>query len=610
MTKIENAAEEVLSAEEVVLLNKIEKAVFDNIVMRHGDYEAAHKATLDRDDAEQGLRKLAMEATRRGDIEHFNLLLNETTARMERATRIAGEVEVAAGEDIMGEKEYQPFGSGSLVAENNKAEEVKASEEDAKIDNGGKEEKVMTQRVTISKTDYNVLQSCIEKYSNGQHDILDYTQRMAVKVLGAKIPQSVFEAENNYKAFDMWLGSEINPKIEMEDGHKEEIRVFDNGGYDFFYAEEDADKADKMKVRLADLKTAEEKAESKTYFIEVYTNEEGNNENDAEFVAQYEYESLLSAYDAAAEVKEEFEYADFCKLEIVDSEDENRVYYELGKRGGQILEPELKKVLEEREVHSASDVEQTDVEQTDDVEEVIADEIDSVIEDKLFAQAEFINTNAEAMSDSAAAIEGGDICIEGKIVNIPDKKGKARYYIYSWDSCGANQYDTELGLINEKIAREIAAKWHLALSPMSFEEYMKASNAEYRKIRTLYLEKGGGIARDYDAELFREVQANRAQIDCLDDYVVTLDYDEMAEIEEVNAEVAEKEPTLIDKLRAKVKEQRERHRSIIDWEATFADMRFEELKRMQSEMRRCLRIGETELAASIFNNAKRFFKAA
>ena len=321
-----------MSAEEVVLLNKIEKAVFDNIVMRHGDYEAAHKATLDRDDAEQGLRKLAMEATRRGDIEHFKLLLNETTARMERAEKIAIEVEVAAGEYIRGEKEYQPFGSGSLVAENNKAEEVKASEEDAKIDNGGKEEKAMTKRVTISKTDYNVLQSCIEKYSNGQHDILDYTQRMAVKVLGAKIPQSVFDAENNYKAFDMWLGSEINPKIEMEDGHKEEIRVFANGGYDFFNAEEDAE------------------SEVKTYFIEVYANEEG----DGEIVAQYEYESLLSAYDAAAEVKEEFEYADFCKLEIVDSEDENRVYYELDKYGGKIFEPELKEVLKERELHSAT----------------------------------------------------------------------------------------------------------------------------------------------------------------------------------------------------------------------------------------------------------------
>ena len=381
MTKIENAAGEVLSAEEIVLLNKIEKAVFDNIVMRHGDYEAAHKATLDRDDAEQGLRKLAMEATRRGDIEHFKLLLNETTARMERAEKIAIEVEVAAGEYIRGEKEYQPFGSGSLVAENNKAEEVK---------------------------------------------------------------------------------------------------------------------------------------------------------------------------DVAS-----------------------------------------------------------DVEQTDDVEEMIEEEMKTELDDELFAQSDFINKDAKNIVECAAAVEGGDICIEGKIVNIPDKKGKARYYIYSWDSCGANQYDTELGLLNEKTARAIAAKWHLAFSPMSFEEYMKASNAEYRKIRTLYLEKGGGIARDYDAELFREVQATRAQIDCLDDYVVTLDYDEMAEIEELNAhEAAEKEPTLIDKLRAKVKEQHERRKSGIDWEATFADVRFEELKRLQSEMRRCLRIGETELAASIFNSAKRFFKAA
>ena len=43
----------------------------------------------------------------------------------------------------------------------------------------------------------------------------------------------------------------------------------------------------------------------------------------------------------------------------------------------------------------------------------------------------------------------------------------------------------------------------------------------------------------------------------IDDYVVTLDYDEMAETEELNADAAEKEPTLIDnKLKAKLAELR------------------------------------------------------
>ena len=241
---------------------------------------------------------------------------------------------------------------------------------------------------------------------------------------------------------------------------------------------------------------------------------------------------------------------------------------------------------------------------------------------------------------------------------------------------------------------------------MSFEEYMKSSNAEYRKIRTLYLKTGGGVARDYDAELLAEVQANKVQIDRLDDYVVTLDYDEMAEIEEMNAQAAnvetenaenakesaetpkyrvesivlvgaysphykhsvgytnkrnvpmersadyffmahygvvinqvtgeieynfgcknvldgyfkslpytaeadcledyivyydaveaaanaetdnksaEKEPKLIDKLRAKVKEQRERRRSGIDWEATFADMELEKQKQIEEERKK------------------------
>ena len=91
-------------------------------------------------------------------------------------------------------------------------------------------------RKEISKIDYKFLVGRIEKIGNGQGDFMKDAQKKAVELLGAEIPQNIFDAADNYKAFNMWLGSEINPIIDS-DGYKEEIRVFGDG-YDFFEAKE------------------------------------------------------------------------------------------------------------------------------------------------------------------------------------------------------------------------------------------------------------------------------------------------------------------------------------------------------------------------------------
>ncbi len=88
-------------------------------------------------------------------------------------------------------------------------------------------------RKEISKDDYKFFIGRVEKIGNGQVEFITDTQKKAVELLGEKIPQNVIDAEDNYKAFNIWLGSEINPIIVGEGGYKEEIHVIGDG-YDFF----------------------------------------------------------------------------------------------------------------------------------------------------------------------------------------------------------------------------------------------------------------------------------------------------------------------------------------------------------------------------------------
>ena len=115
----EKASKAPFSDEEAALLDKIEKATADNILLQHGNHEAAHQATLDREAAEAELGKLAMEAHKSGNDKHFKLLFNEMQARIELGTKFGSENESAAGQYVRGELTYKPFGNRSIIAEDN-----------------------------------------------------------------------------------------------------------------------------------------------------------------------------------------------------------------------------------------------------------------------------------------------------------------------------------------------------------------------------------------------------------------------------------------------------------------------------------------------------------
>ena len=73
--------------------------------------------------------------------------------------------------------------------------------------------------------------------------------------------------------------------------------------------------------------------------------------------------------------------------------------------------------------------------------------------------------------------------------------------------------------------------------------------------------------------------------------------------------LAEEKPTLIEKLKAKVAEQKNKPRqSIIDWWAIQADNSIEELKALQKDFKKYLKLGETDLAENVFSMLKTLYR--
>ncbi len=145
------------------------------------------------------------------------------------------------------------------------------------------------------------------------------------------------------------------------------------------------------------------------------------------------------------------------------------------------------------------------------INEKFFNDIETAIDDGIFEEVEKINKHAEQIAEFAAAVEGGEIAIEGKVVNIPDKNGKPHYYKYRWENSRNFAFDTTLLPISKKAAQEIAKEWSLSHGYISFEDFMTASNAEYKKIRKLYLAADGWILRDYDKKLVEEMENEKAE---------------------------------------------------------------------------------------------------
>ena len=145
------------------------------------------------------------------------------------------------------------------------------------------------------------------------------------------------------------------------------------------------------------------------------------------------------------------------------------------------------------------------------INEKFFNDIETAIDDGIFEEVEKINKHAKQIAEFAAAVEGGEIAIEGKVVNIPDKNGKPHYYKYRWENSRNFAFDTTLLPIGKKAAQEIAKEWSLSHGYISFEDFMTASNAEYKKIRKLYLAADGWILRDYDKKLVEEMENEKAE---------------------------------------------------------------------------------------------------
>ena len=84
--------------------------------------------------------------------------------------------------------------------------------------------------IRLEKLDYDLFQDYVEKISNGQRDFIPTAQAKARELLKKEIPESVFTADNSYRAFDIWLGREINPIINTN-GYKQRIFVFGDDEY-------------------------------------------------------------------------------------------------------------------------------------------------------------------------------------------------------------------------------------------------------------------------------------------------------------------------------------------------------------------------------------------
>ena len=95
--------------------------------------------------------------------------------------------------------------------------------------------------------------------------------------------------------------------------------------------------------------------QNKTYFIEVYTLEDKFAENATpNFIGQHEYSTLFDAYNAVADIRKMYANSNFHRLEIVDSDDLNRIYYTLDSNDAEkIQDPALQQLIQQAKITNA-----------------------------------------------------------------------------------------------------------------------------------------------------------------------------------------------------------------------------------------------------------------
>lgn len=472
-----------------------------------------------------------------------------------------------------------------------------------------------TVRKEISKDNYKFFIGRVEKIGNGQVGFIKDTQKKAVELLGKEIPQNVIDAANNHKAFNIWLGSEVNPIIDSN-GYKEEIIVIGDG-YDFREVKEYSPSIEKIFATV----TTEIKPHIKgKYFMQIddswYQQSVRKNFStleDAVKIARIMH-SELRKVSRHIEATVEARTVDISKYYF--RSDDWTKFFEIDNYGNEkVLRRETVDVIAKIDNRTVEEV-RNDICRYGDNYGVYTNSAAAVnSEPKKF---EIGYTYAESNSDGTK-IENPYIykVIDRTATNVTFEQMNG-YEIYNhhrrrieFDDNG-NEYISKkfkMGYVHssncisnplkDKIAR---LKYRLYFLDV---DYLRICRNAYVKIDGEYFtaDKFDDYATNYadtfyykdgdkyieDAEIYHELKRFERELNA--------NYSELERLENI----AEK----ADVLKAKVAEQKSRrNKSVIDWSATLAEMKFEEIFTLQKDFKKFLKIGQLELAESIFNQIK------
>ena len=246
---------------------------------------------------------------------------------------------------------------------------------------------------------------------------------------------SIYQAVSDSKIIvENWKNSLIIADSELNNKRLKILQTFSQ----YFI-----DKQNNISQNVSDTDTADKK-----FFILVYSNQSGESEQNAEFIAQYEFDTAQEAYDSVFDIKNSVG-DDFYKLEIVDSEDLNRVYYRLDELGrGHVIEDFNVKLSES----DAKSLQMTN------------DFFASKNNDKIF---EIVTPNGEsyhysATADLDLAIHSGAIVDERNHILVQcsddDSAGKILADIQNAFNSGKNSFEISLP---EKISEQNKSKYLL-----------------------------------------------------------------------------------------------------------------------------------------------------
>lgn len=528
-----------------------------------------------------------------------------------------------------------------------------------------------TVRKEISKDNYKFFIGRVEKIGNGQVGFIKDTQKKAVELLGKEIPQNVIDAANNHKAFNIWLGSEVNPIIDSN-GYKEEIIVIGDG-YDFREVKEYSPSIEKIFATV----TTEIKPHIKgKYFMQIddswYQQSVRKNFStleDAVKIARIMH-SELRKVSRHIEATVEARTVDISKYYF--RSDDWTKFFEIDNYGNEkVLRRETVDVIAKIDNRTVEEVRNDICRYGDnygvyknsaaaDVEKLIAevDAVNAEIAAKL--EAEEITAIDDYIVDVDAAAEVEEINAEIAECTIPVtvltvRESEIKAAVSKYNAIGEH-FDS----IMDVAVDEGLPNWEREQKKLIRKHYAAECKEKAKFLRDFFA--GIGLPKkvlkisvsydysdilgtvDYTIEISPKTEKiNADQLEKIAEYFESRDtevevdgfdfyeFDDVLDEEDAKIEInilsettpddtaaieTENVPAAVEEitaeknsLKAKVAEILNRpHKSVINWKATFDDMKISEILNLQKEFKKYLKLGQIDLAENVFSMLKTLCK--